>query len=190
MSEPMVISKRIRPGSRLVHRTLSAMSGAPVAVPDPSRLVHLQLLRFAGCPVCNLHLRPFILRHAEIERAGIREVVVFHSTAAELRKYEADLPFDVIPDPTKALYREFGVEPSIRAVLDPRVWPSILAAAARAIGRAVSRTAPPPPLRPTGGELGLPCDLLVRPDGTVVAAKYGTHAADQWSVDELLSLAR
>ncbi len=29
-------------------------------------------------------------------------------------------------------------------------------------------------------------DFLVRADGRVLAAKYGTHAYDQWSVDEPL----
>lgn len=37
--------------------------------------------------------------------------------------------------------------------------------------------------------LGLPADLLIAADGRVVAAKYGSHAYDQWSVDELLALA-
>jgi hypothetical protein len=32
----------------------------------------------------------------------------------------------------------------------------------------------------------LPADFLIAPDGTVIAKKYGTHAYDQWSVDELL----
>ena len=34
--------------------------------------------------------------------------------------------------------------------------------------------------------LGLPADFLIGPDGTLVAAHYGAHADDQWSVDELL----
>jgi hypothetical protein len=47
------------------------------------------------------------------------------------------------------------------------------------------------PLFSTGGEsvLGLPADFLIEPDGRVRAARYGRHANDQWSVDELLSLA-
>ena len=32
-------------------------------------------------------------------------------------------------------------------------------------------------------------DFLIGPDGRVQAAKYGRHADDQWSVDELLNLA-
>jgi hypothetical protein len=30
-----------------------------LAIPDPGRWVHLQFRRFAGCPVCNLHLQAF-----------------------------------------------------------------------------------------------------------------------------------
>lgn len=100
-------------GSTVRPRTLTAVvDGAPVAVPDPERLVHLQFRRFAGCPICHLHLRSVVRRHDEIAAAGIREVVVFHSGADELREHVADLPFAVIADPRKRLYAEFGVESS------------------------------------------------------------------------------
>jgi hypothetical protein len=48
---------------------------------------------------------------------GIREVVVFHSSVAEMQPYQGDLPFAAIADPEKHLYAEFGVESSLRAVL-------------------------------------------------------------------------
>jgi hypothetical protein len=35
----------------------------------------------------------------------------------------------------------------------------------------------------------MPADFLIGADGAVVARKYGEHADDQWSVDELLRLA-
>ena len=41
----------------------------------------------------------------------------------------------------------------------------------------------------TGGPFGLPAEMLIEPFGRVKAVKYGSHAYDQWSVDELLSLA-
>lgn len=103
-------------------RTLVAVSGTPVAL--PGQLTHLQFRRFAGCPICNLHLRSIVDRHDEIVAAGIREVVVFHSSAEELRQY--DLPFDVIADPEKKLYREFGVESSARSLLHWRTWVAIV----------------------------------------------------------------
>src|SRR6266568_1653651 len=96
--------------SAVSSRALTTISGAQVAVPDPDRLIHLQFRRFAGCPVCSLHLRSIVARHHEIVAANIHEVVVFHSSAAELHKYAGDLPLDLIADPTQALYREFGVE--------------------------------------------------------------------------------
>ena len=45
-----------------------------------------------------------------------------------------------------------------------------------------------PPMLPTGGQLGVPADFLIASDGQVIAAKYGQHAYDQWTVDELLTL--
>jgi hypothetical protein len=170
-------------------RTLVTVSGAHVPVPHSGQLVHLQFRRFAGCPVCNLHLRSIVNRLGDIEAAGIREVVVFHSSADALRPYTADLPLDVVADPVRALYREFGVEYGPRALLDPRGWPAIARAVAREL-RAVRRgERPAPPTHPEGGRLGLPADFLIAPDGRVLAEKYGTHVDDQWSVDELLTLA-
>ncbi|MET9467509.1 peroxiredoxin-like family protein [Streptomyces sp. NPDC006544] len=179
----------LEPGSVVPARALAALGGEAVPVPDPGRMVHLQFRRFAGCPVCHLHLRSVVRRHAEIEAAGIREVVLFHSTAAELRPHTADFPFAVVADPEQRLYREFGVESSPRSLLHPRAWWPVLRAIARsavAVARCRERL---PDRRPRGGRFGLPADLLIAPDGRVLAAKYGEHVYDQWSVDELLRLA-
>ncbi|WP_219470376.1 peroxiredoxin-like family protein [Nonomuraea rhizosphaerae] len=170
-------------------RELTAVSGRPVAVPDPHRLVHLQFRRFAGCPVCNLHLRSVVRRHEEIEAAGVREVVVFHSPAAELAEHVSDLPFEVIADPDKRLYAEFGVESAARSLADPRVWGTIVRAVAVSAWSLLRGRGRGPALKPHGGRFGLPGDFLIAPAGRVVAAKYGEHAYDQWSVDELLTLA-
>lgn len=35
------------------------------------------------------------------------------------------------------------------------------------------------PAHPTGGHSGLPADILIGADGTVLDANYGRHAADQ-----------
>jgi peroxiredoxin len=85
---------------------LTAASGQLVTIPDPAgNLVHLQLRRFAGCPICNHHLRSIVTRHDQIRSHGIREAVIFHSTAAELAKHEAYLPFPLIADPERELCR-------------------------------------------------------------------------------------
>lgn len=169
-------------GQILAPLDLETISGDRVRVPDPPRLVHLQFRRFAGCPICNLHLRAVAARLPEIRRAGVTEVAVFHSSPEAMRPFQGDLPFAVVADPGKALYREFGVEASPRAVLHPRAW----------LAGWRGRRAPHPSNRNVGegGHLGLPADLLIAPDGRILAVKYGRHADDQWTVDEVLALAR
>lgn len=179
----------LKPGAVVERRDLAPVVGPPVTVPEAGRLVHLQFRRFAGCPVCNLHLRSVVRRHPEIEAAGVREVVLFHSPAEELLDDTADLPFAVVADPAKRLYAEFGVESAPRALLSPRAWWPIVRAVLRSAWAITRRREHAPARRQDGGRLGLPADFLIASDGRVVAAKYGDHAYDQWSVDELLELA-
>ena len=172
----------IEPGQVLAEHKLATVTGDRVLIPDAERLVHLQFRRFAGCPICNLHLRSIIERHDEIATAGIREVAVFHSSEAELRAHHQSVPFALVADPDKHLYREFGVESAPRALLHPGAWLPVL--------RGVLRKGRPWRLDLHGGPLGLPAEFLIDPDGRVRACKYGTHAYDQWTVDELLALAK
>ena len=161
---------------------LQNIHGMEVVLPDPqSHWVHLQFRRFAGCPICNLHLHSFVTRHAEIEAAGIHEVVVFHSPNSSLLPFQGSFPFDVIGDPQKKLYRQFGVETSIYSILNPGAWPAMFE------GHALRDR---PSGDPEGGPLGLPADILIAPDGRVFASHYGKHAYDQWSVDELLVMVK
>ena len=166
---------------------LTSTSGELVKIPDPSgNFVHLQLRRFAGCPICNLHLRSIVTRHDKIRSHGIREVVVFHSTVSELAKHEADLPFPLVADPDRKLYRRFGVEHRMGSLLSMRALRAAMAGESTAFGNDKTKRGALGPIKPTGGRLGLPADFLIAPDGRLAAVKYGRHAYDQWSVDELL----
>jgi peroxiredoxin len=182
-------SKRKRAGDQLAARALSGLNGETIAVPDPARLVHLQFRRFAGCPVCDLHLRSFVRRGAELTAHGVREVVLFHSSAPELRAYAAHtLPFSVVADPSKRLYAEFGVESAVRSLASPRAWWPIVRAVAHTLWRVLRGEAPLRAPKAEHGRLGLPADVLIDQAGRVIACKYGEHANDQWSVDDLLAI--
>jgi peroxiredoxin len=174
----------VLPGQRLV-----SIAGEIVTIPDPQDTIHLQFRRFAGCPVCTMHLRATEARLDEIAAAGVREVVLFYSTAQDIQRHVGHLPFTFVADPDKSAYRQFGVHAAPRALLSPRAWWPIL----RAIGQstvAIARGRPVPPFNPRGGRLGLPADFLIAQDGHVIASKYGDHVNDQWSADEVLRLAR
>jgi len=174
--------EKIKAGATIQPMTLTNIHGAPVAIPDKdSKWVHLQFRRFAGCPICNLHMHSILKRYPDIKAAGIKEVVLFHSPDKALLPYQGKFPFDVVGDPDKVLYKKFGVESSIFSILDVRAWPAIFkgySAKDKPVGD------------PDGGPLGLPADFLVDSKGKVVASHYGKHAYDQWTVDQLLSFAK
>jgi peroxiredoxin len=158
---------------------LNNIHGVPVKVPSEERLIHLQFRRFAGCPICNLHLQSFFKRSSEIEKAGIHEVIVFHASKGEMLKNVVDVPFDLIADPKRNLYRSFGVESSWKALFSL----SALRQAMRGIRLFGATLAPS-----MEAELGLPAEFLINQNGQLVALNYGTHANDQWSVDDLLAI--
>ena len=175
-------ANQLKVGDSFPLTQLRNIHGAEVVIPDEHvRWVHLQFRRFAGCPICNLHMHSIIARYPEIQAAGIREVVVFHSPNSSLLPFQGKFPFDVIGDPDKKLYRQFGVETSVYAILNPAAWPSMFQ------GHAIADR---PSGDPEGGPLGLPADLLIGADGKVIASHYGRHAYDQWSVDQLLAFAQ
>ena len=171
-------SRRVA-GELLSPFSLETLSHGRLQVPGTG-LIHLQFRRFAGCPICSLHLRSFARGVSRLEAAGITSVAFFHSSAESLRPYHAELPFPVVPDPERRWYRAFGVERSLRSVLDPRAW----AAGVRGLVQAPSN-----PLVGEGGHLGLPADFLIAPDGRLLDVRYGTHADDQWELEELLERA-
>jgi peroxiredoxin len=173
------VNVKFKTGDTFPETTLQSVRGESIKLPDPNRLIHLQLRRFVDCPICNTHLAELRKRARDIEAAGIKEVIVFHSSAKSIRSYQKNLPFLLVGDPKKALYKQFGAEASI-AFLSPQS----LGAAMRGVAHGHFG------LRLAGGPFGLPAEFLIAPSGQIKAVKYGTHAYDQWSADELIARAK
>ena len=171
---------KLKTGDLFPTKTFRAVSGKELHVPHSRSLTHVQFRRFVGCPICNTHIGQMMTRAEEIKSAGINEVIFFHSTEEEMRPLQQDVPFDLVADAKKVYYKEFGVESSLAFFLNTKA----MAAAVRGILRGHV------PVKMTGGPLGLPADFLIEPTGRVRAVKYGRHAFDQWTVDELLGLAK
>ncbi|RYF49047.1 MAG: AhpC/TSA family protein [Cytophagaceae bacterium] len=160
---------------------LKTIHGDLVAVPDAKTpWVHLQFRRFAGCAFCNMHLQKLIQNQSTIKAAGIHEVVIFQSSREVLLPHQGGFPFDIIADPEKILYQQFGIETSPLALLHPVALSNLVRAQMI-------------PNRPKtiaeNGTLGLPAEFLISQDGHVAKSHYGKHAYDQWSVDTLLRYA-
>jgi peroxiredoxin len=176
----LLANKRLHAGDRAPAIAASTTKGTPLTVPGShGEVSHVQFLRFAGCPVCNLMLQSYIKRNAELRAAGIREVILFHSDAKHVRDYHEQLPFDVIADPHQKLYRLYKVEKSALAILSPAALPNLIRGYR---------------LKPAGHQdstpFGLPAEFLIAADGTILACHYAAHSSDQWTVDDVLDMAR
>lgn len=172
-------ASRLRLGDVVNAFALVTLAHGIVDVPAAGP-VHLQFRRFAGCPICNLHLQSFVRGHQRLLTAGVSPIALFHSPPSEMLPYQAGLPLPVVADGERAWYRRFGVERSLRALLHP----SAMAAAVAGMA-----SAPFDPRKNDGGIDGLPADFLIDARGVVVAVNYGAHANDQWSVDDVIALA-
>jgi peroxiredoxin len=176
------MNTKFNPGQKFPPLQTKNIHGKEVSIPSTG-LVHLQFRRFAGCPICNLHLRSFVKRNEEIVNAGVKEIVVFHSSDKELLPYQGEFPFDVIGDPARKFYRQYAVETSLSAVLNPGAWSAV-------IKGNLAKDKPKMVLLPNGGILGLPAEFFIGADGVIKAVHYGKHADDHWSVDDVIALAK
>lgn len=172
---------KIEAGDFIVQHKLETISESHVEIPAAQQVTHIQFRRFASCPICNLHIGTFIDRHLDLVAAGVQEVVVFHSTREEMLKHGSDVPFAMIADPTKALYKSFGIESSIMSIVNPVAWASGITGLLKFKQF---------PYEKGQSFFGLPADFLIAKTGEVIAVKYGHHADDHWEVDEVVTLTR
>ncbi|MBY0456678.1 MAG: hypothetical protein K2V38_05020 [Gemmataceae bacterium] len=112
---------KLRDGDPFPLDRLETVGGRTVR-PGDARLLHVQFRRWVGCPICNTHVGQLIRRADAINAAGVREVLVFHSTADDIRTFRDDVPFDLVADPTKRLYATVGAETSLCSARK-RCWP-------------------------------------------------------------------
>jgi peroxiredoxin len=141
----------------------------------------LSFYRFASCPFCNLRVHELIERAPELDRRALALVAVFQSARAGILKYVGRQrpPFPIIADPDRELYRQYGVESSLRG---------LLAGVALHAGRAVKSMSMgflPGPM--DGGMTLVPADFLIGPDGAILTAYYGREISDHLPVEAILA---
>jgi peroxiredoxin len=170
---------KIRVGEAWPIAQMAAVGRGNVRVPAATGWTHVQFRRFAGCPICALHLRSFVRSKAQLDQRGILEVVVFASSESALAEYAGEFPFALVADPGRELYRRVGVERSVWALAHPKSWLAGI--------RGLVTGGAGMPERVADAQ-GTPADFLIDAGGVVRACKYGRHADDQWSVEEVLGM--
>ena len=142
------------------------------------RRLLLSFFRYAACPLCNLRTAFLIDAYPRLRSKGLKIAAVFESTRGRLLETVArqSIPFPVIPDPERRLYRTYGVTPSLLGTVRGAFRVRALREAFRRgfhIGRA------------DGAATQLPAEFLIGPDSVIERAYYGRDIGDHLPIEEI-----
>jgi peroxiredoxin len=184
-----VVNLAAQPGTRIRKRLLPGDLAPNFSLPDADgRIVTLEhyrgravLIRFnrqAGCPFCNPRNRDFIRLYPEFQRAGVEILSIFGSPVDGLRAGigKQNPPYPILADPKDTVYALYGVERSLRGILNPKNLP----VAREGIKMETY-------VRKGEGEITrMPAEILVGPDGRVLRVHYQAFAADFLPLETLM----
>ncbi len=143
----------------------------------------LLFLRYLGCTVCRVDLHKLIEEYNKIEQSGGTVKVVFQSEPDFLKEEVGDkfVPFEIICDPEEALYQKYGIKPAKNmAEMGAAIAVVKKVAESKKLGYSHGKY--------EGDELQLPACIVVTPDLTVKAVRYGKNAADSPTPTELAEM--
>ena len=143
----------------------------------------LFFMRYAGCPVCNFRMHELIENYSDLEENGYKLIVVYQSSDSTLREYLKDekLPFTIIGDPNRRLYKKYGVEPSFW-----RTFGSAFKRSTYKHRKEGERLFGSKKQKRDGSLTGIPADFIISKDGTIIKAYYGKSISDHLPLKELL----
>ncbi|WP_264793253.1 redoxin domain-containing protein [Aureispira anguillae] len=148
--------------------------------------VLLVFLRHAWCPVCNYRTHELIGNYNALKEAGYEVVVVYESSKKSLLPYveDHDLPYFVIADPQRELYKAFKVEFSSEKMLKSRTNTKMLTHYKKGMELFGDRQY----AKEKGEEKSsiIPADFIINKDRTLETVYYGEYIGDHLPVKELL----
>ncbi|EKN70649.1 alkyl hydroperoxide reductase/ Thiol specific antioxidant/ Mal allergen [Neobacillus bataviensis LMG 21833] len=144
----------------------------------------LMFLRYYGCSLCQLDIATLISGYEKIKGNNAQVLVVLQTEPALISEQvnHEKMPLTIVCDPERVFFNLYGVEPgkSESDLLSEEVLEKLKTAKERGISKIDN-----------GGkqnELQLPATFIINPDGNIVYAHYGTHAADIPNVNDLIIL--
>ena len=170
---------RIDRGDRAPSFSAEGLGGEAVSIEAfRGRRLLLSFFRYAACPLCNLRTAFLIDAYPRFRSKGLEIVAIFESPRDRLLETVArqSIPFPVIPDPERRLYRTYGVTPSLLGTVRGAFRVRALREAFRRgfhIGRA------------DGAATQLPAEFLIGPDSVIERAYYGRDIGDHLPIDEI-----
>ncbi|MFC2078634.1 peroxiredoxin-like family protein [Candidatus Bipolaricaulota bacterium] len=171
--------RRLADGDQAPSFRATTLEGETVSLADyAERRLLLSFFRYGACPLCNLRMAFLIDAFPRWQAKGLDVIAIFESPAERLLETVASqpIPFPVIPDPDRILYKQYGVTAS---------WFGYVVGAfrVRSFRKAFQRG-----FRIGRGEGAinqLPAEFLIEPDLMIERSYYGKDIGDHLPLEEI-----
>ena len=144
-----------------------------------SKPLLIAFFRYASCPLCNLRVHELIENYEKL-KDKIDIVFVFQSPKEKIEQYvgKQDIPYRVLPNPSKTLYHLYGVENSWLGFA--KAWTVKI----KQVFTAVFKKHYLP--GSIEGEIHrIPADFVINKDNKILKAFYGRDIGDHLPLEEL-----
>lgn len=155
-----------------------------VEADNPTK-IWLGFMRYAGCPVCNFRANELQQNITQINAAGYQLILIYESETETLRQYMQDvdnIPYTIIADPKRELFKKFGVEPSFIKTLGSAFNGKVLSN--RKNG---SQLFDGNKQKRDGKIAGIPADFLIDRNGKITTAYYGVNIGDHLPLNVIIN---
>ena len=162
---------RLKPGQQAPSFDVEDVFGKRHRLEDfrGSKLL-LSFYRYAGCPLCNLRIHELSERRDFFAETGLKVLAFFESPRGSVmsRFEERDVPFPIVADPGREVYRSYGVESSWGGFARAMIHPTSIRALANGFL----------PGRMEGDVALLPADFLIAPDARIQQVHYAQNITE------------
>ncbi|WP_221091492.1 redoxin domain-containing protein [Deinococcus aquaedulcis] len=176
--------RHLKPGDQAPDFLLPSLQGPPVALSQfRGKRVWLMMHRMSNCTHCNPHHRTVMQVQAQMESAGVAIVEVWATTVEKLHRTVGRTrpTFPVLCDETASIHRQYGLDRSLKRLIDLRNYDMI---------KEGFKMMGPRGWISEGQMFLVPAEFLINEDGQIEAAHYNEYMADFLTVDTVLQWAR
>ncbi len=106
---------RLKEGNKAKLFSVTDFEGNNINLEDyKEKKLLLSFFRYASCALCNLRISQLIQEYDALKEKGLFIIAFFQSSMESMEQYvgKQEVPFPLIPDPERKIYKLFGVEKS------------------------------------------------------------------------------
>lgn len=180
---------KLKEGQRAIDFTTTDIHGNEVKLSDyKGKKIIITFMRNVSCPFCNVRVHRLMGTSVALEHTGTQMIILFESTAEKLKSsvlHKGILPWPIIGDPERKLYKKYGVEKSVVKMMRTMISGNVMET------MKISKTLETTKKRDLVEAMSpqVPADFFIDENFIVQRAHYGKDIDDHVSLDDLKKFA-